>query len=386
MLMTCIRRRIFAYFFLFSIVLFSAKVLAIGISPADAYINFIPNQEYIIDYTITSYRPFEFYTQGAFSEFTRIETLSQSDTYGHFSLHILLPAEYDPPGKHRLYVAAAEKPMPGTVNALAIIRGFVEIEVPFPGYYAEMTVDVKDVNQGEPVIINVLVQNKGKFNITDARVELSVLSEGKELKKINTDSVPIETTAGYTFQAIIEGGELKSGRYSLNAKLYYADKTKEIVKEFKVGTFDIAIVSYTNKMFNGTVNPFEIEVESLWNNKIDTVYMDLAILNGSKVLSTAKTPPFDLLPWAKKKSSFYWNTEGIPIGSYDLQIALHYNEGTRTEERKIYIVENIPPTIETPVPVSTIILLIIAVVLVGFNVYFIIGKRKKDKKESDKDE
>lgn len=375
------------FFYLFFLLAASQFVCAIGISPADVYVNFVPNHEYVIDYSIRGYRDFEFYTEGAFSEFTRVETLSKSTTAGNFRVYLTLPAEYDPPGQHKLYVVAREKPIEGAVNTIAEIRGYIAIDVPYPGYYAEMKIQVNDVNEGEPIPINVVVRNKGDLNITDAQLQLTVVSDDKVLKTINSEKVFIEKNGGYTFKSTIGGDELKPGVYRLDAKLFYAGKEKEGTADFRVGTFDVAIVNYTRRMFNNSINLFEIEIESRWNNRIDKVFMDLNIKNGSKVLSTATTPPFDLIPWEKKMSSFYWNTAGIPIGKYDLDIVLHYDDKTRTENRKIYIVEQVLPEVETPViPTSTVILLVIAVLLVIFNIYFVIQRRrKKGEEEQDRE-
>ena len=371
------------FFFLVFLLVFCSFTYAIGISPADAYVNFVPNHEYVLDYSITSYRPFEFYTEGRFSEYTRIETISHDEKRGHFRLYLTLPETYDLPGKHKLFVAAREKVTPGAVNTIAAIRGYILIDVPYPGHYAEMDVSVNDVNEGDPIPISVVVRNKGKLNISNARVQLTILSDDKVIKTINSESVAINTTGGHTFQTIILGTELKPGIYNLRANLFYEGTPKEVTKTFRVGTFNVEIVNYTRKMFNNSVNPFDIEVESKWNNRMNTVYLDLNIKNGSKVLSTAKTPPFDLDPWEKRKSSFYWNTAGISIGEYDLEAVIHYDREKRVENRKIFIVEKQPPEKETAMmPVSTIILVAIAIILVLFNIYFIIQRKKKKEEKS----
>ncbi len=358
-------------------------VCAIGISPADAYLQFVPNHEYVIDYSISGYRDFEFYTEGAFSEFTTVETISKGPSSGNFRVYLNMPEDYDPPGKHRMYVAAREKPSPGAVNTIAAIRGFIEIDVPYPGYYAVLDIGVNDVNEGEPIYITVHVKNKGKLNISHATLQLSVLSDDKVIKTINSESFAIETNGGYAFQTTIPESELKPGIYKLKAGLFYEGEPREETEEFRVGTFDVDIVNYTRKMFNNSINPFEIEVESRWNNRIDTVYMDLSIKNGSAVISSVKTPPFDLIPWQRRVSSFYWNTAGIPVGEYDLEIILHYDDETKTENRKIYIVEPLYPEEEKPtIPISTVILLVIAVLLVIFNIYFVLQRKKNKEKNS----
>lgn len=367
---------------LFSLAISPLLAGAIGISPADAYLQFVPNHEYVIDYSVSGYRDFEFYTTGAFSEYTRVETLSKNDRSGKFRVYITLPEDYDPPGKHRMYVAAKEKPTPGAVNTIAAIRGFVEIDVPYPGYYAVIGMSVKDVNEGEPIPITVKVSNKGKKNISDARLQLSITSDSKVIKTINSESFAVETNGAYAFQTVIPGDELKPGVYDLKADLFYEGDPKDETAVFRVGTFDVEIVNYTKEMFNNSVNLFEIEVESKWNNRIDTVFMDLRIMNGTDVLSGVKTPPFDLIPWQSRVSSLYWNTEGIPVGEYTLDIMLHYDGETKKENRKIYIVEPLPPEEEKPaMPVSTVILLVIAVMLVIFNVYFVMQRKRRKKKD-----
>jgi hypothetical protein len=378
-----VKKKPFVFFFYLLFLLGTASLsYAIGISPADAYVNFVPNHEYIIDYSVTGYRDFEFYTEGPFSEYTRIDTKYQSDRQGLFRVHLILPEEYDKPGKHRMYVAAKETPTAGAVNTIAGIRGFIEIDVPYPGYYAELQIGVDDVNVGEPVYININVLNKGKLNITDAKLHLTVFSDDLSVKTIESDSFSMEVHGGYAFQTTIPGGELKPGTYQLRVRLEYEGTPQEETVEFRVGTFDVAITNYTDTMHNNSLNLFEIEIESLWNNLIKTVWMDLRIKNGSKILSTVKTPPFDLSPWEKRKTSFYWNTAGVPVGEYELEIVLHYGDNVKTDNRKIFIVEKQLPEQETPIPVSTVILVIVAIMLVIFNIYFIMrGRRDKDEKK-----
>jgi len=374
----------FSSFLLLSIC--SLLVSAIGISPADAYVNFVPGYEYIIDYSVTGYRAFDFYVEGPFSEFTRVETLNHGETSGNFRVHLQLPQSYDPPGKHRMYVAAKEHAKPGNINALAGIRAFVEIDVPFPGFYADMDVSAGDVNVGEPVFITVTVRNRGKENITDAKLDISVLAGEDVVKKMESETFAVETAGAYTFQAEIPGKELKAGRYTLKADLSYAGNHAEKSAIFNVGTFDVEIVNHTAEMYNGSVNLFDIEVESKWNNPMDTVYMDISMMDGQRVVSGIKTPPFDLPAWQRHKSSVYWNTERVPVGEYGLNIVLHYDEGVKTENRKIFIVDKPQLEVAAPTPILTIVLIIVALMLIAFNFYAIFtGKRRRKEEEEKKD-
>jgi hypothetical protein len=377
-------KNVFVFFSSFLLLLIcSLAVSAIGISPADAYISFVPGYEYIIDYSVTGYRSFDFYVEGPFSEFTRVETINHGETSGNFRVHLFLPQEYSTPGKHRMYVAAKEKSKPGTVNALAGIRAFVEIDVPFPGYYAEIELNANDVNAGEPVFISAVVRNRGKENITDGKLALSVLAGEDTVKKMDSDTFAVDAGGAYTFETEIGGDELKPGRYTLRADLSYAGNHAGKDKVFNVGTFDVEIVNHTTEMYNGSVNLFDIEVESRWNNPMSTVYMDISMLDGKKAVSGIKTPPFDLPPWKRHKSSVYWNTDGIAVGEYDLEIVLHYDEGVKTENRKIFIVDKPQAEVAAPVPVLTITLIIIALLLILFNFYAILAGRKRRKEEDE---
>jgi hypothetical protein len=345
----------------------------------------VPGYEYIIDYSVTGYRSFEFYVEGPFSEFATVEEVNHGETSGNFRVHLSLPAEYNPPGKHRMYVAAKEKAKPGTINALAGIRTFVEVDVPFPGFYADMDVGVSDVNVGEPILASVTVHNRGKENITDAKLKLNVLAGEDVVRTMESETFSVETTGAYTFYAEIPGNALKAGRYTLNADLLYAGNHAEKSAIFNVGTFDVVIVNHTKEMYNGSVNLFDIEVESKWNNPMDTVYMDINMMSGNSIVSGIKTPPFDLPAWQRHKSSVYWNTERLPVGEYGLNITLHYDEGVKTENRKIFIVERPVAESASQLPLMTILLVIIALLLIAFNFYAIfIGRRKK--KEEGKEE
>jgi hypothetical protein len=178
----------------------------------------------------------------------------------------------------------------------------------------------------------------------------------------------------------LDTSNYNSGNYRAKAIVDYGGLAEDEV-DFRIGSLFINIVNYTSVFPIGKLVPFEIEIESGWNDMIDGAYANVDILNDSKVVDSFPTTTTNLFPWERKKIVGHFDTSNYTEGAYDANITLFYfgkeRGASNSKLVKIFFVE--PPSLTIWYIIGgTGVGLIIILVLIKI---LFIGKKKNEKKK-----
>ena len=321
------------------ILLLVQTVIAIRISPDAIRIEFEPNFEKSYTFRTETAENVGVGIEGNLAEYVTIEENNIAKD-GTFVIKVKLPEEIDPPGKHIVFIGVTEGGKGGgTVAGIASIRTALDIRVPYPGIYAEISFNVRDLNINETANFIVSINNLGKENIDNAKAVIDILdSDEKIVEKLFTEEKVIRNRSKDTLQALFNASKHTSGRHKAVAHVTYDDQSKDLEADFRIGTLNIKIINYTRTFIKDKIAKFEIEIESAWNTKIDNIFAEVKVFNNTKEVSSFKTVSVSLEPWDQKILSTFWDTQGLGEGTYDAEITLFY-EGQKTKlDGKIEII------------------------------------------------
>lgn len=317
----------FAVFCIFNC--FSAY--AVGVGPALTRINFQPNLEFSVDYIVVGVggdQELEIYSRGDLKDYVSFDKTNLTGE-GNFKTTIKLPPHIEKPGPNPIYIGVIEAlPEGGGMGARVGVEAVILINVPYPGKYAEVSVSVGNINEGEDLEFRVNVNNLGLENI-DALTNVEVYSGEEKIETVDLGQKYIETQKEWEFMKKHNSSDYKPGPYKAIAVVNYGKITKAET-EFKIGSLFVNITNWTTEVIEGKINPFEIEIESLWNTPISNIYADVNITdktnNGS--VDFFKTPSVSLNPWQKTTLQGYLNAEKIKTGAYEANVTLFYEDAT----------------------------------------------------------
>jgi uncharacterized protein YqgV (UPF0045/DUF77 family) len=285
------------------------------------------------------------------------------------------------PGRNLLYVQAKEVNTGSGAMAVAAVRAPVSVFVPYPGYYAEMTFEAPNINEGETEQFVVGVINLGTNRLERVYTVIEVYDSAGKIKTLTSDTVSIDTNAQAQLRVSMASTGLKPGNYRAKATVYYdGGNTLEAEREFAIGTLYIQINDYTLEMEQGKLNKFEVDIENKWNALIPNVY---GIINFEGV--DVKTPSVDMTPMGTDKVFGYIDTANQAFGDHNVKITLHYADKTTVAEGKVKIVpaagaqaaEEEKPSglIELKLSLTTILIAVI-VLLVIIDVIWVVAKNR----------
>jgi hypothetical protein len=324
----------------------AANAKAIGLTPGRTTVDFEPNLEKTITFTIINNEHKEFkalvYVEGDLKDSVvldrNIVDFKETDNSKEFQFKFRMPDKIDKPGEYWTKVVVMDMPagmetgkLEGqVVIATTAVIHQVKVKVPYPGKYVDLEMAINEAEPGGTTMFFVKILNVGTENVYKAFATLDILGPTNE--KIDTiESEAIAVESKNTGELVIPWvANVNPGVYHAVVTLNYDDKTAKIEKNFGVGALRIEVLDVKVRNFVlGGIAKFEINVENKWNQKIENVFAEMVINNqkGDQVASL-KSASIDVESMQRATLYAYWDTEGVEKGAYDAKIILHYADKT----------------------------------------------------------
>ena len=372
MSMTSEKKRVivFVFCFIFVFLLSNFVHAGLGITPGKREYEFAPNMGQEISYRVSADEPdgkIEIYVIGELAQYATLDKKEITGS-GSFKMKLKLPSVLEKAGKNQLFVGAREK-IDGEISAIGTavaVQAVVNVYVPYPGRYAELTLSGNNANIGEDINFKLSMINRG-------REELNIIPKieiyEKEEKKETLFFQPRQLVSGESIELkkSLITRKYNAGEYKAIAIIEQGDAFKAETK-FKIGDLFVKINNYTNKIFIDGLQKFNIEIENGWNNKIENVYAVVGVGRFREF----KTTPESLEQFGKSVTFGYIDTNNITKGVYSGNITLFYSNKSSSENISIEFVNKLK------IGVYIWVILAAAFILLVVSVGLIMARRKKE--------
>ncbi|MFH0798004.1 MAG: hypothetical protein V1906_01185 [Candidatus Woesearchaeota archaeon] len=362
-----------------------------GITPAKTTINFYPNLEQQIVYTLFGYDDISY--EISCEELITVDKITKEPGSHIVIATVKLPESLPNPGKKMCGIRFSEKIPPQNTDMISAQTGVgsvITINVPYPGKYAEITLEAPNANKGEPVLFKVSVNNLGNEVLNDIKADIQIedVEEGKLVGVVQTNTKSIVPFKSGELYAIWNTKDFESARYKAKATVEYGGENPAIAEaQFMIGKMFIEFKDATRNGTSNKINPFEIKIESWWGEKLDNVYADVTMYNASGVnAGTFRTVSTEINSWETKVINGFWNAEQWGPGKYTADIKIKY-EGQETPISWDFELLSPPEektqfdlVIEKAKANSVSILAIIILIIVIIDIIWIIMNRRRKKK------
>jgi hypothetical protein len=312
-------------------------------------------------------------------------TLSDPDPDGgprNVDVTIRFPDDLSP-GTHELSIVATEiASSEGSVGGIASVRTGIKVMSLYPGKYPEfISMDASDLNINETAQISLNVVNYGKEMINFAYGSIVIYDEDNNtVATFNTESKSINSYENTKINARLDSSryDMRPGLYRAVGNFTYDGTTLNMTREstFRVGEMKVNVIDTTQDVIVNATNKYDIMVDSDWSGNINDVYAKIKTPNNKNI----KTPNVDLIKSGQGQKATaqlegYWETNGLPLGTYDMDITVYYKGLTTNKSVKVNVIDGIAPIIEKPTGIfgmgSTATAIIIAVLIIAIiTIYF----------------
>ncbi len=375
------------------VVIIMNSVSALGVSPARKLFNYNPGvSSGSIEISNNQNQDLELivYATGDNKDLIsfnkRIINFGKNDDLEKVGYEINLPEGMDP-GRHDI-VVNIESVIPGLesdITAKNIVLAHVYIDVPYPGKYLDTKFNIDSKNTGEITVFTISLFSRGSQQIDG--ISGVVIIKGptnEEIARVDTNSVILGPEKSGKIVATWDAN-VNPGLYYVEAIINYAGKQIIERNTFLIGEKTLNIKDILVDNFKlGSIAKIDVITESTWNKEIKDIRAELDIIdNNGLTVSSVKTLTQDVAPLGRAILSGYWDTKGLTIGNYDINVKLFY--GDKISEKLFQTIINVNSIniadssliagqvigVETNKKSSTLTLLIIAVlVLAAINIFW----------------
>lgn len=341
---------VFILAILLALILFSANVLAIGITPGRTTVDFEPNLQKTVSFSVVNSEKINMdlvvYVQGELNGSISLKEtsfkMSSSEEGREMSYELVLPATLSP-GLHSAEVVVLQLPSKTSsetyVGAAVAVATQLYVYVPYPGKYAEAQLNVVNAEQNQEMMFAIPIINRGNLGLERVRATIDIYTKlNEKVGTVNTNEISLQSG---------ERGEV-AGKWNVNvsvgtyravATLIYDEQTLQLEKQFDVGSqvLDLQTIEVNN--FNlGQIAKFEMLVDNKWSEPISGAYAQTQIFDSSgAVMADFKSPSYDIPPLEKKLMISYWDTAGVKTGTYSSRVSLRYGEKSAEKDLQLKV-------------------------------------------------
>ena len=324
---------------------------ALGISPGRTSLDFEENLEQEITLNVLNNEKKELsvviYAEGELAQYVTLDAalldISKDEESKTFKYKVKLPSELEKPGLHEGKIVVREVPKQASgqtfIGATVAVVSQLHVNVPYPGKYAEVNLEVSEVEIGESAAFIVSVYNRGKLDIVRAKAIIDILGPTNEkIATIETDEKGIKSTER---KELVSAWKPENpGEFKALVTLTYDEQVARTEKVFAIGSLEVEILNAEVKNFNlGGVAKFSVLAENKYNNKIDDLYTQMIITDDKgDLMVDSKSATISLDALSKGTMFTYWDTEGVKAGEYDGKFILSY-QGKKSEKLANTIVD-----------------------------------------------
>ena len=319
---------------------------------------------------------------------------------GKATFTFTMPDKFTVPGVHKALIVVTEMPPRShhQISAKAAVAFMINLYVPYPGKYLDLEFKAKPAQPGKVVEITISAINRGKEDIENAQATAKIYDyEGNLVTTLQSDAIPIKAgEKQYLWIDWQTSPDLKSGVYKAEVDVAYDGNHRQITGQILVGSKDIQLLNYTRTLIQGQINPFLIEFQSLWNDRVP-VYAEIEITRDGKTVAKTTSPPKILIPWEKAILTSYIQVPGGLEGDYDGKITAFYDNTPHEYPIHIKIMNKKAPIQEQPEPkpeqkhkssfssTSIIIGVCVFLLILGQIIFFIFIRRRDDDDDDEDD-
>lgn len=303
------------------------NVFALGIVPGKVIIPFSPFREET--FTFEVFGPKSVKAETDCKDIITINrTIKASgDNRAKVLAHVKLPEKMEP-GITRCGIQISEFAEKGQqVGVSVTLIAVVQIDVPYPGKYAKMSITAENVMPDQDLRIYTNIINLGTDDL-NAQADVIIKDyKNNTVKLKKTDQDVVRSKESKQFITLIMAGSLDSGKYLAKAIYDYGPEVLIAEAPFIIGQLNLELANYTKKIRAGTISPFEVTITSLWGNSLDNTFAEIKIYNNeSQLIYGTKTHSTTIAPYSTEVISSFIDATNIEPGNYSAEIILKSNE------------------------------------------------------------
>ncbi len=317
--------------FTMMIILFSGSIFALTVTPSRKTFDYKPEIAGSFSVLNMDYESYDISlsAEGDIAEYIELSnkklTFNTDDFSKDVTFRISLPSDIKAGTHTAKIIVTPIADQEGTVSAIASIAVQIIVNVPYPGKYAEASIDVRQSDSKENAEFFVVLKNKGDMMIENAITNLEVYDENSNLiTSMSASSGMIQSKDSQEMKMIWKYPEI--GSYKAKAYVVYDNIETDAEKNFTIGDSFVSINYMTIGKFKLKDSAkLSLDLKNMASKSLDDVYYSLIISEQDKELVNAVSYKSKLSGKTTETFDLYFETDSLMEKEYFGKIIIHYD-------------------------------------------------------------
>ena len=326
-------------------------VSAVGISPAKKYISYVPGESETNTIRIFSDGLSEvdiiLHVQGDIAQYIELEKefieIKEGQKQAELKYTLNMPDEPLEPGMHDGHIIAFEVPKGKDISEVGVgaviaVSSMVKLRVPYPNKYAEANLYIENAEQDGDVGFLIPIFNYGVESFeTYAKIEIYGATYEK-IDEFYTDTLTLQPNEDGSLDGIWTA-DVNQGNYKAVVTIYYGEENIRLEENFDVGSLYVKILGIeVDDFILGEIIQFDVLIENMWGTEVDGVYAEIVFKDKiGNEYGRFKTAEEDLGKYGTGELNAYWDTNGLNVGEYYMDVTLKYEDKITQESIKTFV-------------------------------------------------
>ncbi len=329
-------------------------VSSLGVTPAQKIISYIPGTTSTLSFDIvnTEHKNLNLVIllQGELNKSISLYNVSEKidATTGSKTINyqFTIPSGLKP-GRHLGEILVLEIPSEEDrdstfVSAVVGVITSVVVDVPYPGKYAETSLNIAANKEGGFSFV-IPILSKGDLNIVHAKAIIDIFTPlNEKVASLVSEEISVPSHERKELAIKWDAAGVQKGRYLAIANIIYDETSVRIEKEFSVGEQMLELKNVeVNDFALGEIAKFEFLLENTWSEIITSAYIQMQVFNeDGAVMTDFKSATYDIPSNENKLLAAFWDTDGVNKGNYDARAFVKFAEQSLQHDFKLEVSED----------------------------------------------
>jgi len=284
------------------------------------------------------------------------------------------------------------------MSAKAGVIALIFTHIPYPNKYIEVGLksDGLKARMGDKMYFKATAFNRGSITIEKVTGKIII----SEIESNDTYTVPLtevySISPGYSDKLYAEWdtNTARPGKYGARAVVNYdGEETRSLVRYARVGDVVLEIINVTpNEVPAGAITPLDVEVRSIWNQKMSFSAKLLVKDKSGSVIGESTSALNEIQQWSTAQVRVFFDAKKLEVGEYDAEVIVSYAEKEARKTFKVLVTEKnvevvekseVKPVEEQKAGTSmTPVLIIFAVFVLVALAYYAYGRMNRPDEDS----
>jgi len=333
------------------LIVISQLVLGLGVRPAKTTFNTNDALSFTDSFMVVNNDGYEMklkvYLEGDLAQYVELDkdeiTIADYEEYEEMGIVANFVKEDIPPGNNIVEIIVEEVPYEddqSMVSSRLILKHKIIIVGEYPDKYVSAKLGFME--DDDNIVLVTEVENLGKEDIDEIKTTYYVNDRKQLIETLETELENLAQGDNSLLTSSLSKNDVDYGEFDVVAMVEYDGEEIELNNKMTYGDPEIEITYFEEYFITGIINPYTLELLNNWNQKIENVFVEVAVKKENEDGSLTEVDGFrtrsvDINDLERETIEDYYDATERNRGDYIFSMIVNYWNSYKMDQQEFEV-------------------------------------------------